>query len=133
MIKMFKYEFKKNLKASLIISVILLAITLVVLSTSNFVYDKENKKAFGEISKVANILSYIIGVKDETAKEPENLSNKDIEDITGEELPAATEEEKLESVEIPDKLDITPWLGMISLSLLLMIVSGIVMFRDNRI
>ena len=38
MIKMFKYEFKKNLKASLIISVILLAITLVVLSTSNFVY-----------------------------------------------------------------------------------------------
>ena len=38
MIKMFKYEFKKNLKASLIISVILLAITLVVLSTSDFVY-----------------------------------------------------------------------------------------------
>lgn len=112
-------------------------------TTSNFVYDKENKKAFGEISKVANILSYIIGVKDETAKEPENLSNKDIEDITGEELPAATEEEKLESVEIPDKLDTTPgtgdkaqtrlWLGMISLSLLLMIVSGIVMFRGNRI
>lgn len=37
MIKMFKYEFKKNLKASIIISVILLAITLLILSNNSFV------------------------------------------------------------------------------------------------
>lgn len=37
MIKMFKYEFKKNLKATLIVTVILLAITLLVLSNNSFV------------------------------------------------------------------------------------------------
>lgn len=64
MIKMFKYEFKKNLKATIIISVILLAITLLILSNSSFVgiydYSRWLSNKWNVYENLARNYAYIV-------------------------------------------------------------------------
>jgi len=111
-----------------------------VKTTSGFTYDSKEVVATGTINRIANVVDFEIGDKSEKEeKEPEKLTDKEVEDITGEEIPKVEEPEKLEDTKVTpgtddeyddavatgDETDIKTWSIIMAISLLLTFGSGV--------
>ncbi|MBE5934880.1 MAG: fibro-slime domain-containing protein [Lachnospiraceae bacterium] len=116
-----------------------------VKTTSDFTYDKNTTTATGKINRVANIVEFVVGDKaEQEVEEEDKLTNKEIEDITGEKLPEVPETEKLEDAEVKDgdeyddavatgdDTDLKTWIILTALSLALTVGASVSMKRTNN-
>lgn len=113
-----------------------------VRTSEQFKYDKEKLSITGPINTITNVIECIVGVKEsDKQNDKNNLTNEEIKELTGEEVPKLNSPEKLENTTKNDEYDDQPrtsdqteyitWLTILGISLIIVFFSGIVLVKSK--